>query len=310
MTNALEQNSRPPRLLIADDDVGIVRFLATRCANMGFDVQTASNGLQALIMAGRRPPDVLIVDINMPELDGLAVSRKLLQPDREPLEIIVITARPDAESEVLAQNFCAHHVRKGINLWDGVRAALIEMFPELERRISDDKTVPANINWELPRVLLVDSDPDLGLLLSSRLRKCGVETLLAHDPAQGLKMASRDCPSVIILDFQMAHYLLSRLRVRAETKKTPIFVTCASRLAEDAEWMLRQEVCGQPGAIRILQKSEGAEPILTALQKFCAFRTTADFPRAPLVSRLPQADAIDVAVGDGADGLIGISDET
>ncbi len=67
-SNRSDASIRVPKILIADDDRGIARFLATRCAKMGFEVQTAANGLQALIMARQNHPDVLIVDINMPEL--------------------------------------------------------------------------------------------------------------------------------------------------------------------------------------------------------------------------------------------------
>jgi PleD family two-component response regulator len=45
--------SPTPRMLIADDDPSIVRLLADHCARMGFDVDTASNGIQALLKASR-----------------------------------------------------------------------------------------------------------------------------------------------------------------------------------------------------------------------------------------------------------------
>jgi DNA-binding response OmpR family regulator len=48
MTDILEASNRVPKVLIADDDPGIVRFLANRCAKMGFEVQTPANGLQAM----------------------------------------------------------------------------------------------------------------------------------------------------------------------------------------------------------------------------------------------------------------------
>ena len=49
----LRSSEQTPRMLIADDDPSIVRLLADHCARMGFDVDTASNGIQALVKASR-----------------------------------------------------------------------------------------------------------------------------------------------------------------------------------------------------------------------------------------------------------------
>jgi hypothetical protein len=54
MTDASVLSEKPPRMLIADDDPSIVRLLADRCASVGFEVDTATNGIQALIKADRR----------------------------------------------------------------------------------------------------------------------------------------------------------------------------------------------------------------------------------------------------------------
>jgi DNA-binding response OmpR family regulator len=51
MTDASVLSEKPPRMLIADDDPSIVRLLADRCASVGFEVDTATNGIQALIKA-------------------------------------------------------------------------------------------------------------------------------------------------------------------------------------------------------------------------------------------------------------------
>lgn len=60
------------KILIADDDPCVLRAVADRCVRMGFDVETASNGLQVLIKAAQWQPDVLLLDVHMPEVDGLS----------------------------------------------------------------------------------------------------------------------------------------------------------------------------------------------------------------------------------------------
>jgi CheY-like chemotaxis protein len=66
-------NRLAPKMLIADDDPCVLRAVADRCTRMGFDVETATSGLQALIKASQHQPDVLVIDVHMPEVDGLSV---------------------------------------------------------------------------------------------------------------------------------------------------------------------------------------------------------------------------------------------
>src|SRR5690242_7566668 len=86
-----QSGGRAPKMLIADDDPSIVGLLADHCARMGFDVETAPNGIQALIKANRSKPDILVIDVNMPEVDGLSVCAHLLDPETAPLNVIVMT---------------------------------------------------------------------------------------------------------------------------------------------------------------------------------------------------------------------------
>ncbi|MHC4716892.1 MAG: response regulator [Planctomycetota bacterium] len=66
-----------PRVLVADDDPRILDVLAMRLDAEGYEVLTASTGHRALELARRQCPDVLILDIHMPETDGLVVHDRL-----------------------------------------------------------------------------------------------------------------------------------------------------------------------------------------------------------------------------------------
>src|ERR1700685_69241 len=70
--NSSASDRKSPRILIADDDPYVLGVVADRCARMGFDIETASNGLQVLAKAGQCKPDVLLLDVHMPEVDGLS----------------------------------------------------------------------------------------------------------------------------------------------------------------------------------------------------------------------------------------------
>ena len=67
----------PPAILIADDDKKILAALNIRLRSMGYDVQQALNGDEALDIAKQNPPALLILDINMPGCDGFSLIERM-----------------------------------------------------------------------------------------------------------------------------------------------------------------------------------------------------------------------------------------
>jgi CheY-like chemotaxis protein len=265
-----------PRMLIADDDPSIVRLLADHCARMGFDVDTASNGIQALLKANRIKPDILVIDVNMPEVDGLSVCAHLLESDRAPVNVIVITGSRDPDTLERCEGFGAHYARKGPNFWNDLEAALAEIHPRMASRIRQSGTQAlAPAVRKRPRVLLIDDDHDINLFLTSRLEKCGLDVRYASDAQQGFRMACKDEPAVIVTDYFMpngdAQYLLTKLRTTAATAGIPVIVFSGRQLSEVTMQSLRREICGHPGAAQILRKSEDTHALFEALRKFCGF---------------------------------------
>ena len=78
-------------ILVVDDDPQIVRFLKRGLTYKGYGVATASNGAEALAEARERQPDLVILDIMMPGIDGIEVSKRLRQAGDVP--ILMLTAR-------------------------------------------------------------------------------------------------------------------------------------------------------------------------------------------------------------------------
>jgi CheY-like chemotaxis protein len=276
MTEIIGVSQRGPKMLIADDDPSIVRLLADRCARMGFEVETANNGIQALLKAKRSKPDILIIDVNMPEVDGLSVCAHLLDPDRNPLDVIVVTGNRDPGTLERCEGFGAFYTRKGPDFWTSLISALVEIFPGQETRIRQPGTQPGDAEVRSrSRVLVVDDDAEIGAFLTSRLRKRGVDTLFASNATQGYRMACRDEPSVIVSDYFMpdgdARHFLSRLRNTPATANIPFIVLSGGRFNELTERSLMQEICGRPGAAHVFRKSFDTSELFEALQRFCGF---------------------------------------
>jgi len=265
-----------PRMLIADDDPSIVRMLADRCARVGFDVDTATNGIQALIRVNRSHPDVLVIDVNMPEADGLTVCARLLDPSKRALNVVVVTGSRDIVTAERCEGFGAFYVRKGPDFWSGLSSALTELFPRMAHKIRELHFQPIRQKVrERSRVLMIDDDFAVQQFLSSRLAKGGVELLFAPDIGQGYRMACRELPSAIISDYFLPNggipYLLSRLRSTLETENIPLFVLTGRDLDETTRQSLMREVCGKPGAASIFGKSFDTDELFGALKKVCGF---------------------------------------
>jgi CheY-like chemotaxis protein len=275
MTDAHELAIKSPKMLIADDDPSVVRLLEDRCERLGFEVETATNGVQALIKANRSHPDVMVIDVNMPEADGLTVCAHLLDPARRSLNVIVITGNQEADTVERCEGFGAYYVRKGPGFWNGLGVALTGLFPSMAEQIKGLRQPVGTVIRERPRVLVIDDDFTIMKFLSSRLDKCGVELLFALDIAQGYRMAHRQMPSVIISDYFLPSggvpYLLSRLRTTPATENIPVFVLTGRNLDEITRKRLMREVCGKPGVTQIFAKALDTDELFAALQKLCAF---------------------------------------
>jgi CheY-like chemotaxis protein len=276
MTEVSRSTENRPKMLIADDDPLSVRMLAYRCSRAGFDVDAATNGVQALIKATRSHPDVLVIDVNMPEPDGLTVCARLADTLQRPLDVVVITGSRNAEIVKRCESFGARYVRKGPGFWNGLGAALTQLIPHLAGRIDQLRQQPVGSEMrERPRLLIIDDDPAVGQLFSARLDKCGVQLLCVPDVVQGFRMACSEAPSVIVSDYFLPnggfHYLLNRLRARTETRTIPVVVLTGRDVGEKVEQSLLSEVCGNRGVARIFRKSRDADAMFVALQELCGF---------------------------------------
>jgi two-component system alkaline phosphatase synthesis response regulator PhoP len=85
-------------VLVVDDEPRLVSLVETYLTQNGFRVATASNGREALAVAQRQEPDLIILDLMMPEMDGYEFMRRYRDGHATP--IILLTARVDSEEKV------------------------------------------------------------------------------------------------------------------------------------------------------------------------------------------------------------------
>ncbi|HWT78179.1 MAG TPA: response regulator [Candidatus Methylomirabilis sp.] len=91
----------PPRILIVDDNPENLEIFRARLAHHGYEILTARDGEEALATARESRPDLILLDIMMPKLDGIEVCRRLKADRSLPfMPIIMVTARSDAKDVV------------------------------------------------------------------------------------------------------------------------------------------------------------------------------------------------------------------
>jgi DNA-binding response OmpR family regulator len=91
-------SQRPTHVLLVDDDVDLLDLMTQALARVGCRVTTATDGEQALVEWQTEPPDLVLLDVNLPKLDGFAVCGRIKAESRTP--VILLTARHE-EADVL-----------------------------------------------------------------------------------------------------------------------------------------------------------------------------------------------------------------
>lgn len=82
------------KILVVDDEPNIVMSLQFLMTRAGFDVEVAHNGREAIEALDREPPDLLLLDVMMPEFDGYVVCERIRQDRRwDRTRIVMLTAR-------------------------------------------------------------------------------------------------------------------------------------------------------------------------------------------------------------------------
>jgi len=150
----------PARILLVDDEVSIQRAVAPLLRSRGYEVAVAGTGADALRQVAERPPDLIVLDLGLPDMEGTEVCRRLRLTTKTP--ILVLSARGAETDKVQALDLGADdYVTKPFGpeeLLARVRVAL--------RRVVSDETVETGqvragdltIDYDRRRVLRGDTE--------------------------------------------------------------------------------------------------------------------------------------------------------
>ena len=94
-------SDHPPRILVVDDEVAIRRLLSTVLGSNGFTVHQAENGHLGLAAAAAVRPDLILLDLGLPDLDGVEVIQRLREWSQTPIIVLSVRERDDDKVDAL-----------------------------------------------------------------------------------------------------------------------------------------------------------------------------------------------------------------
>ena len=120
----------PPKVLIADDEPALRSLLRTNLVLEGFETLTASNGEEALRVIRSEAPDVVLLDVMMPVLDGWQVLEELSKTENRRTKVILVTAKASTEAQLQGWELgCDEYLTKPFDLDD-----MMERITEVSER--------------------------------------------------------------------------------------------------------------------------------------------------------------------------------
>lgn len=170
--------TRAARILLVDDEIAIQRALAPLLRSRGYDVEVAGDGAEALKLMDVRPPDLVVLDLGLPDIEGADLCRRIRETSRAP--VIVLSARTGDGDKVLALDLGADdYVTKPFSpeeLLARIRVALRRVFSDDGTQAGRATFGDLTIDYDLHRVRRGEDEIRL------TPKEFELLSLLAHNP--------------------------------------------------------------------------------------------------------------------------------
>jgi PAS domain S-box-containing protein len=232
-----------PSVLVVEDDARDQALLVEALSEVGYAVEAASTGAQALALCSARKFDALSLDLLLPDMSGQEVLKQLRAggPNRDiPVVVVTLVAERGVMAGFAVQDFLPKPIESGALLSSLARAGIRPEQPG--------------------SVLVVDDDQGSLNLMIAALTQLGFPTVGAHDAEEALRTVESAHPAAIVLDLIMpgmnGFEFLDRLRASPATRDTPVLVWTVKDLStEEQAWLSRS-------VLAIVRKGHGGIPAL------------------------------------------------
>lgn len=203
------------KVLVIDDEQKVHEFLTKEFAEKNFKIIHAYNGEDGLTLCRQTLPDVIILDVIMPKMDGWAVL-KILKSDDKLKNIPVIMSSLMTDSALGSALGAQEFISKPINM--------NSLFNVLNKHISNSA----------PHVLVVEDDPNSRSMVVRALKKQSWRITEATNGIEALQRIKEDIPTVILLDLMMPEMdgfeVVAQLKNNPEWCNIPVIIITAKEL--------------------------------------------------------------------------------
>ena len=237
-------------ILVAEDNEQAAQLLGIYLTEAGYQVEYVTDGEEAIAKASEIQPFAITLDILLPKKDGWQVLREMkTKPNLQSIPVIIISVTQERQ---LAFGLGAvDHLVKPID-----KEELLTSLRSLKLPSRDG----------VPRILVVDDDPQTVRLLSTVLTNDGYEVLKVYGGSEAIETAISQSPDLIILDMMMPQVdgfqVIRRLTDDSRTRDIPIVICTALDLTDED----RDRLNGQIQSI--IQKTGNVkEELLAAIRR-------------------------------------------
>jgi two-component system, NtrC family, response regulator HydG len=172
-----------PRILVVDDDPDICDNLRDILSDLGYQVDTAHDGASALVLVGRHPYDIALLDLKMPGMDGLTLYREIKKQRAGTVSLLVTAFAGAATADEALSAGAWKVLAKPVN------------FHRLLHFVEEA--------LDQPLILVVDDDRDLCENLWDLLRDRGFRVCLAHDFHDAAEKLGESLFEVVLIDMRI-----------------------------------------------------------------------------------------------------------
>lgn len=227
---------RPTEILIVDDDDALLRWEAAILSAEGYVVRTARSGGEALAAVDERVPDLVLLDLLLPDLDGYVLHELIRK--RASLPVLVVSILPSAGESVL----------RGAD-------AFVQKPPDPDRLVSSVKELLGEAPRETRVLVVEDDEPTRALYRTVLELRTPFGVVEAENGRQALATLAEDpLVRLVITDVHMPEMngveLVRALRADPRWRELPVIVQTSDAL------MARSGVWAELGVERALEKDE------------------------------------------------------
>ena len=212
------------KILIVDDNPDLISILQVLLKNKGYDTVQAANGRQAVDIATAQLPDLIVMDIMMPRMNGLQAARLIRKnPKTRSIPMLASTAKMSRvdTKECLESGF-NDHIAKPFTA--------TQMVSRIEKLMKK-------------KILIVEDNLDIIYIHRRIVQNLGYDFILAVNGKEAVEMAATQLPDLILLDIMLPVMdgleAARQIRKNPKTHFIPILAVTAKITLEDKEDCLR-----------------------------------------------------------------------